>query len=155
MEIAIIAALSSLVGVSVGGVISYQLQKARFTQELALQKERFDQELKLLKEENKTENVAEDTIRYYLKDEGHLMRSFNHLSTKIAGFKKQELRRLLVRAGAVRFFKRENNKEMWCLVDNLPEFYKKEREKRKLEKEKRDNQKEKQSKSQSESSNPG
>lgn len=127
MEIAIIAALSSLFGVSVGGVISYQLQKARFKQDLILQKERFDQELLLLREENKTDNVAEETIRYYLDHEGHLMRSFKHLSTKIAGFEEDELRRLLVRAGAVRFHRNEDKEEMWCLVKNLPEFYIKER----------------------------
>jgi hypothetical protein len=130
MEIAIIAALSSLFGVSVGGIISYQLQKARFRQDLVLQKERFEHELSLLKEENKTDNVAEETIRYYLADEGHLMRSFKHLSTKIAGFEEDELRRLLVRAGAVRFLRNEDKEEMWCLVKNLPEFYAKEKEKR-------------------------
>jgi hypothetical protein len=133
MEIAIIAALSSLFGVSVGGIISYQLQKARFKQDLVLQKERFDHELDLLREENKTDNVAEETIRYYLEDEGHLMRSFKHLSTKIAGFEEDDLRRLLVRAGAVRFHRTEDNEEMWCLVKKLPEYYAKEKEKRKKE----------------------
>ena len=130
METAIIAALSSLFGVTVGGVISYQLQKARFKQDLIIQKSKFEQELLLVKEQNKTDNVAEDTIRYYLKDEGHLMRSFRHLSTKIAGFEEEELRRLLVRSGAVRFFKSENGEEMWCLVEKLPEYYAREKEKR-------------------------
>ncbi len=119
MEIAIVAALSSLLGVTVGGLISYKLQKARFEQEFLLKRE-----------ENKTENVAEDTIRYYLKDEGHLLRSFKHLSTKIAGFKEDELRRLLVRAGAVRFVSKEDKKEWWCLVSRLPEYYAREKEKR-------------------------
>jgi hypothetical protein len=119
MEIAIIAALSSLLGVTVGGVISYQLQKIKFEQEILLKRE-----------ENKTENVAEETIRYYLEDEGHLLRSFKHLSTKIAGFEEDELRRLLVRSGAVRFLRKENNEEMWCLVKNLPEYYAREKEKK-------------------------
>ena len=129
METAIIAALSSLFGVTVGGVISYHLQKARFKQDLILQQAKFDQELRLLREENKTDNVAEETIRYYLDDEGHLTRSFEHLSTKIAGFEKDELRRLLVRAGAVRFIRKSDNKEIWCLVKNLQEYYKREKAK--------------------------
>lgn len=134
MEIAIIAALSSLLGVTVGGIVSYKLQKTRFKQDIAIQKERFDHELKLLKEENKTENVAEDTIRYYLKDDGHLQRTFKHLSTKIAGFEEDELRRLLVRSGAVRFHKKEDNEEMWCLVERLPELYARDKERREKEK---------------------
>lgn len=123
METALIAALSSLFGVSIGGLISYKLQKIKY-----------DQELLLKREENKTENVAEDTIRYYLKDEGHLLRSFDHLSTKIAGFDDDELRRLLVRSGAVRFLRKEDQKEMWCLVERLPEKYKRDEENRKAKK---------------------
>lgn len=119
METAIIAALSSLFGVTIGGIISYQLQKLKF-----------EQELQIKREENKTENVAEDTIRYYLKDDGHLLRSFRHLSTKIGGFEENELRRLLVRSGAVRFIRKEDNEEMWCLVERLPEHYAREKEKR-------------------------
>ena len=47
-----------------------------------------------------------------------------------SGFKENELRRLLVRAGAVRFLRNESKEEMWCLVKKLPEFYAKEKEKR-------------------------
>lgn len=118
MEIAIIASLSSLIGVIVGGVVSYFLQK-----------QKLKHEFRLKLEENKTENMAERTIRYYLKEEGFYERSFEHLKTKLGGFEEEELRRLLVRAGAVRFIRKDNQKEFWCLVERLSEKYKGDKEK--------------------------
>lgn len=116
MEMAIIAAISSFLGVIIGGVISYHLQK----QQLA-------HAYRLKLEENKTVNIAEDTVRYYLKDEGFIERSFDHLKTKLGGFEEEELRRILVRAGAVRFIRKDSQEEFWCLVERLPEKYKKDR----------------------------
>ena len=57
MGIAIIAALSSLFGVIVGGFVSYFLQK-----------QKLEHEFKLKLQENKTENMAEQTALYYLKE---------------------------------------------------------------------------------------
>lgn len=116
MEIAIIAALSSLLGVIVGGLISYFLQK-----------QKLEHEFKLKLQENKTENMAEQTARYYLKEEGYYERSFNHLKTKLGGFEEEELRKILVRSGAVRFIRKDDQKEFWCLVERLPEKYSKDK----------------------------
>lgn len=118
MEIAIIAALSSILGVIVGGLVSYFLQK-----------QKLEHEFKLKLQENKTENMAEQTARYYLKEEGYYERSFNHLKTKLGGFEEEELRKILVRAGAVRFIRKDDQKEFWCLVERLPEKYLKDKEK--------------------------
>ncbi len=119
MEIAIVAALSSLFGVTVGGVVSYYLQK-----------QQFEHAYKLKREENKTENMAEETVRFYLMEDGFYERSFDHLKTKLGGFEENELRRILVRAGAVRFIRKdESKKEYWCLVERLHEKYKRDKEK--------------------------
>lgn len=118
MGIAIIAALSSILGVIVGGLVSYFLQK-----------QKLEHEFKLKLQENKTENMAEQTARYYLKEEGYYERSFNHLKTKLGGFEEEELRKILVRAGAVRFIRKDDQKEFWCLVERLPEKYLKDKEK--------------------------
>ncbi len=114
METAIIAALSSLFGVAVGGIISYYLQK-----------QKLEHEFNLKLQENKTENMAEETVRYYLKEERFFERSFEHLKTKLGGFEEEELRKILVRAGAVRFIRKDDQKEFWCLVSRLPEKYNK------------------------------
>ncbi|MGZ5491592.1 MAG: hypothetical protein ACXWE6_12760 [Nitrososphaeraceae archaeon] len=116
MAIAMIAALSSLFGVIVGGVVSYFLQK-----------QKLEHDFKLKLQENKTENMAEETARYYLKEDGYYERSFDHLRTKLGGFEEEELRKILVRAGAVRFIRRDSQKEYWCLVERLQEKYNKDK----------------------------
>lgn len=117
MEIAIITALSSLLGVTVGGIISYYIQK-----------QKLEHEYRLKREDNKTENMAEATVKYYLMEEKFYERSFEHLKTKLGGFEDNELRKILVRAGAVRFIRKDNQKEFWCLVERLREKYKKDKE---------------------------
>jgi len=89
-----------------------------------------EHEFKLKLEENKTENVAEETVKYYLREKGFIGRSFDHMKTKLGGFNDNEVRRILVRAGAVRFISKDSAKEFWCLVERLPEKYKKDREKK-------------------------
>ena len=118
METAIIAALSSLFGVLVGGIVSFFLQK-----------QKLEHEFKIKLQENKTENMAEQTVRYYLKEEGYYERSFKHLNTKLGGFEEDELRRILVRAGAVRFIRKDDQTEYWCLVERLSEKYQKDAQK--------------------------
>jgi hypothetical protein len=120
MEVAIVGALSSLLGVSVGGFISYFLQK-----------QKNDHERKLNFDENKTDNMAEQTASYYLCEDDRYERSFNHLKTKLGGFDQEELRKILVRAGAVRFIREETQEEYWCLVSRLKEKYKNDRNKKK------------------------
>ncbi len=117
METALIAAISSLLGVTVGGLISYYLQK-----------QKLDHELTLKHQDNKTENMAEATVKYYLKEEKFHERSFEHLRTKLGGFEEDELRRILVRSGAVRFIRKADQKEFWCLVERLHEKYEKDKE---------------------------
>ena len=123
MEVAIITSISSLAGVVVGGIISYLLNRQNLKFQFFIKQE-----------ENKTINTAEKTIKYYLLEENkntRLERSFSHFRTKLPGFTDDELRKILVRSGAVRFIredeKDEEKKEWWCHVNRLNEKYRKDR----------------------------
>lgn len=112
METAFIALLSSLLGVIVSGIISYFLQK-----------QRFEHESNMKFEDNKTENMAVKTANHYLMVNKYCERSFDHLKTKIGGFDDDELRKILVRAGAVRNIRKDTGEEFWCLTSRLREKY--------------------------------
>lgn len=64
----------------------------------------------------KTEFMAEQAVRKLLMNEKWKMRSFSEISRKIGGFEDDELRKLLVRSGAVRFYNATGEKELWGLL---------------------------------------
>ncbi len=105
----VVTGLSALGGAVVGGLISYFLQKQKNQHELSL-----------LREQNKTEFMAETTARHYLDHKGYTDRSFEVLESHLGGFNKDELRKILVRAGAVRVY-RDDGSEWWTLLDRLDE----------------------------------
>ncbi|TRX58612.1 hypothetical protein FNH22_12075 [Fulvivirga sp. M361] len=109
--------ISSLAGVTVGGLISYLIQLSR---------QRHAYELKI--EELKTEHMAERTARYYLSHKGYTDRRFDTLQKALGGFEDDELRKILVRAGAVRSYR--DNEEWWTLLERLPEKIEKKQKKR-------------------------
>ena len=106
---ALAIALSALGGTLVGGLISYFLQK-----------QKYDHDLELLREELKTEYMAERLARHYLEHKGYTDRSFKELAKHIGGFEENELRRILVRAGAIRIYK-DDGTEMWRLLSRTKE----------------------------------
>ena len=108
--------VSSMLGVMVGGLISYLLQRSR---------QQHAYELKI--EELKTEHMAERTARYYLSHKGYTDRKFDTLRKALGGFEDNELRKILVRAGAVRSYR--DGEEWWTLVDRMPEKIEKKRKK--------------------------
>jgi hypothetical protein len=108
-------ALFTLLGTVVGGLISYFLQK-----------QRFDQELKLKQEEHKTEFMAESTAKHFLNHKSYTDRSFETLKKHLGGFEDDELRKILVRAGAIRTL-REDGSEWWRLLSRMDEFIEKKR----------------------------
>ena len=67
--------------------------------------------------------MAIRTATLYLNVKNNYERSFEHLRNRIGGFEDDELRKLLVRAGAVRFFRDDIKNEWWCLYDRLNEKY--------------------------------
>lgn len=103
-------AIFTLLGTIVGGLLSYFLQRQRFAQELAIKQE-----------ENKTEYVAESTAKHFLSHQSYTDRSFATLEKHLGGFEENELRKILVRAGAIRTY-REDGTEWWRLLSRMDEY---------------------------------
>ena len=109
METVLIAACSSIIG----GLISYLLQRRNFTYQLRLKQE-----------ELKTEFMAESTVRHFLNHKSYTDRSFTTLKNYLGGFEDDELRKILVRAGAIRTF-RDDGSEWWRLLSRMEEYIEK------------------------------
>ena len=69
-----------------------------------------------LKQELKTEFMAEEAAKKLLSEDKWGKRSFSEISKRLGGFEENELRKILVRAGAVRFEKSGNKEELWGLI---------------------------------------
>lgn len=106
----LISAGAALFGALVGGLIS-----------LFLQRQKFQQDLQLKQEEHKTEFMAETTARHFLSHKGYTDRSFEILKKHLGGFEDDELRKILVRAGALRTY-RDDGSEWWRLLERTDEF---------------------------------
>lgn len=104
-----ISGLFALGGVVVGGVFSWLLQKGRTAADLAIALESV-----------KTDHMAEKAAFHYLNHKGYRDRSFEHLSKRLGGFEDNELRKILVRAGAVRYI-RDDKSEWWRLLSRASE----------------------------------
>jgi len=109
MTTEITAGIFGLLGVIIGGIISWWLQK-----------DRASTDLKIALESIKTEHMAEETALYYLNHKGYTDRSFELLKKRLGGFEENELRKILVRAGAVRYI-REDDSEWWRLISRIDE----------------------------------
>jgi len=110
MEPALWSSLSALLGAVVGGGISWLLNR----QQLANQ-------LRTLQEQNKVEFMAETTARHFLSHKSFTDRSFETLRNHLGGFQDDELRKILVRAGAIRIY-REDGSEWWRLLSRMEEY---------------------------------
>jgi hypothetical protein len=117
----VLTGLFGVGGVLVGGLVTWMLQKDRVTADL-----------KIALEAVKTEHMAEQAVRYFLSHKGYTDRSFELIQKRIGGFEGDELRRLLVRAGAVRFF-RSDKTEWWRLLERQGEAIAKARARAKAE----------------------
>lgn len=106
----ILSMISALLGALIGGLISFLLQRQQFKQQLMLSRE-----------ENKLEFMAESTAKHFLNHKGYTDRSFETLKKHLGGFEDNELRKILVRAGAIREF-REDGSEWWRLLSRMDEY---------------------------------
>ena len=102
--------LSALLGALVGGGISWMLNRQQFANQL-----------KLSREQHRTEFMAEETARALLGHKSFTDRSFETLKGHLGGFEEDELRKILVRAGAMRVY-RDDGSEWWRLVSRMDEF---------------------------------
>lgn len=101
---------SALLGALIGGGISYVLNRQQFANQLRLEQEK-----------NRTDFMAEQTARAFLSHKGFTDRSFETLSKHLGGFEDDELRKILVRAGAMRIY-RDDGTEWWRLLSRMDEF---------------------------------
>ena len=110
MDSLVVGLLATLVGAIVGGAVSYLLNRQLHAQQL-----------ERLRSEHKTEFAAEDTARHFLGHRGYTDRSCEVLRKHLGGFEDDELRRILVRAGAVRTY-RDDGSEWWRLLSRMDEY---------------------------------
>jgi hypothetical protein len=110
MEPAVWSSLSALLGALVGGAISYLLNRQQFRNQL-----------RILQEQHKVEFMAEETARHFLWHKSFTDRSFETLRNHLGGFTDDELRKILVRAGAIRVY-REDGSEWWRLLSRMEEY---------------------------------
>lgn len=110
MQAALWSLLSALLGALVGGGISYVLNRQQFAQQL-----------RVLREQHKVEFMAEETARHFLGHKSFTDRSFETLRRALGGFTDDELRKILVRAGAIRVY-REDGSEWWRLLSRMDEY---------------------------------
>ncbi|MEJ5990718.1 hypothetical protein WG902_12015 [Ramlibacter sp. PS3R-8] len=110
MDPSLWTALSALLGAIVGGGISYLLNRQQLANQLRVQQET-----------NKVEFMAETTARHFLEHKSFTDRSFETLRNHLGGFTDDELRRILVRAGAIRVY-RADGSEWWRLLSRMEEF---------------------------------
>jgi hypothetical protein len=110
MDPAVWSSLSALLGALVGGGISYLLNRQQLRNQL-----------RILQEQHKVEFMAEETARHFLGHKSFTDRSFDTLRSHLGGFSDDELRKILVRAGAIRVF-REDGSEWWRLLSRMDEY---------------------------------
>lgn len=96
--------LFALAGGLIGGLFALGLQRGKAATDLVIALEAI-----------KTEHMAERTAKHFLSDPRYTDRSFDLLSKRLGGFEGDDLRRILVRAGAVRYVGADN-KEFWRLL---------------------------------------
>ena len=102
-------------------------QRRKFATELNFQRVKFEQELVAQRAQLQTEHAIELSVEKALQ---HMLsiyelpyRSFQMIRHHIGGFDANELRRLLVRAGAVRFMAADGA-ELWALVSQVEDDFK-------------------------------
>ena len=105
--------LASLLGTIVGGSITYFLNKQSHAHQIAA-----------IKEQYKTDYMAEETTQHFLSHKSFTDRSFDTLKKYLGGFEDNELRKILVRAGALRVI-RDDGTEWWRLLSRMDEYIEK------------------------------
>ena len=109
MDPTFITPLFTLMGTLVGGLVTF-----------AVNRQQFRHQLLALQQQYKTEFMAEETARHFLNHKSFTDRSFDTLKKHLGGFEDDELRKILVRSGAVRTY-RSDESEWWFLLSRMDE----------------------------------
>lgn len=105
-----------------GAVLAAREQRKKLAAELSFQRRKFEEEIIAQREklmaEYATETSVEKAIIGMLSLSELPYRSFPMIQHHLGGFESNELRRLLVRSGAVRFMAADGT-ELWALVSRV------------------------------------
>ncbi len=100
----------------ISGIITYLIQERKIQVEKGKLASQFELERNKLEQQYKTERNADAALSKFLTHVKFKRRSFNYLSEKMGGFEADELRKMLVRNGAIRTIT-EDKKEWWELLE--------------------------------------
>lgn len=109
MDAAYLTPMFTLLGTLLGALVTF-----------AVNRQQFRHQMEALRQQNKTDFMAEETARHFLNHKGYTDRSFDVLEKHLGGFAPDDLRKILVRAGAVREF-RDDGSEWWYLLSREAE----------------------------------
>lgn len=116
--VALVVALIGLVGAHLASRTQRRNQSEQIKAEGERQRELLAEQFRLqeerLRTELRTEFMAETAIQELLNGKFD-QRSFAVIKKRVGGFGDDELRQLLVRSGAVRFYRKRDGVEMWGL----------------------------------------
>ncbi len=116
--VAVIGGLSGLATAIVAAVIGFYVQRWKLQQDFERDREGI-----------RTEFMAEQVVRQLLEHENYTKRKFKAIKRRLGGYddKEDDLRRLLIRAGAVRFVgtsdKGKKKFEYWGLLSRNPDAF--------------------------------
>jgi hypothetical protein len=108
--------LTSIITAIVTAFSSYLLQKDKFNKEQVLFYMKIKHEFEVDADNIRAAFMAEQAAKRLLESEKWELRSFEQIKERLGGFDDDELRKILVRAGAVRF-KGKDNTELWGLIE--------------------------------------
>lgn len=121
------SALAGAGGALIAAWLSLKVQRRKLSQDIAFQRDKLNEEVQLqqdrLATEFATEESVETALKHFLEIYELPYRSFPMIKHHIGGFEPNELRRLLVRTGAVRFMAADGT-EVWALRERVPDDFK-------------------------------
>lgn len=117
MSDTLITAGTAFMGTLFGALTTYLAQRSQMRHEM-----------NRIRESNKTEFQAEQTALHFLSHSKFTDRSFETLQRHLGGFEPDELRKILVRAGAIRSY-RDDGSEWWRLLSRNGEYIENKRRK--------------------------
>ena len=110
---ALISAATAVVTALVTALIAIRLQQ----HQLKVEHAKVNIALEKLQREHSLSYEAEKVVHALLSDEQWPLRTFKTLQRHLGGFDEDELRRILVCSGAIRFITKESNTEVWGLLE--------------------------------------
>ena len=113
----IIAAVVGAVTAVITAFLTAILTVRKQSQHLEIEHAKLNVALEELRREHSLAYAAERVAHALLKDEQWRLRTFEALQRHLGGFDENELRKILVCSGAIRFYTKKSGTELWGLLD--------------------------------------